>query len=88
MVQFPAEANNLSSKPLYPGQLWGPPNLLSNGSFPSGKMQPGHDIDPASAEVRNEYKLTSPPWHLHSVEGQLYLLYKTYGITVKKLLIV
>jgi hypothetical protein len=48
----------------------------TRGTFPGGKVQPGHDADhsPASsAEVKNKQELySSPPLQLHGTMGQLY----------------
>jgi hypothetical protein len=65
---------------LCPDQLWGLPNLLSNGYW--GLKQPGCEADhlpPSSADVKNVWCYTStPPVCLHSMvlsyaQGQLNL---------------
>jgi hypothetical protein len=73
-VGVPVESRIFSS-PHRPDQLWGPPNLLSNGysgggALSPGVKRPGHEADhspPTSAEVENLDLYNHSPIHLHGI---------------------
>jgi hypothetical protein len=59
--------SRICSSPRRPDQLWGPPNLLSNGygALSPGVKRPGREADhlpPASAEVKKNVDL-----YIHSL---------------------
>jgi hypothetical protein len=80
-VRSPTEAEDFSSSLCIQNGSGAHPascTMGTGGSFPRGKVQPGHDADhspPSSAEVKNEQELyllssQAPPWR---VAGSLYL---------------
>jgi len=74
----------------YPDVVWGPTSLLFKGylkHFPRGvkrSEREGDGLPPTSAETKSEADLSvsyMPSWHL---QGQLYRIFTTPVVTVKK----